>query len=414
MSLSKAIDFECPACFHPVAAGRPRCAVCGEPLTAMPGASRPAAEGGPVRLDGTSPRASDFAPRPVQPPPAPAPPAFAQPGLGAGLASAATAFAERAVRQIQGEIKTNRELFDEIKSVWSNDPPPAPGGVASQDRSVAPTRTQRVMGFLGRRVQDRVQTAVSNLKGLAPAAPQGQPPTARPGGDAMGFAPAAPSGVSGSGRRPDPHAGAPPPLRVSIRFLEAILGATKQIALPDGSSIEVEIPAGVQDGQTLRIRRPGPSPLGESGELRIGVSVEASHWLFTRQGDDVRLELSITPAEAAQGAKVRLPAPTGVIVLTTPREARDGATLRLKGKGVPGRGDQLVRLKVMAPESTLDPARLAEEVRRSRAEMEAWHAFDLGHCEGVGQRYAQALVAEAAGQGAEDPRAAPPGPARSP
>jgi DnaJ-class molecular chaperone len=203
-------------------------------------------------------------------------------------------------------------------------------------------------------------------------------------------------------------------LRVSIRFLEAILGATRRIALPDESAIEVEIPAGVRDGQVLRIRRPGPSAVGESAELLVGVSVEASHWLFTRQGDDVHLELSITPAEAAQGAKVRLPAPTGVIVLTTPREARDGATLRLKGKGVPGRGDQLVRLKVMTSPPVADPVKLAEEVQRARAEMEAWHAFDLGHCEGPGQRYAQALVGQAPRQGADGPGAGPLGSARSP
>jgi DnaJ-class molecular chaperone len=77
------------------------------------------------------------------------------------------------------------------------------------------------------------------------------------------------------------------------------------------------------------------------------------HRFFTRHGNDIHLDLPVTLAEAALGARIRVPTPSGPVMLTVPKGSNTGSILRLKGKGVPGRGgggDQLVKLKVMLPD----------------------------------------------------------------
>jgi DnaJ-class molecular chaperone len=142
--------------------------------------------------------------------------------------------------------------------------------------------------------------------------------------------------------------------RLAVEFLDAVTGATQQITLPDGSSLSVTIPPGIEDGQTLRLRGKGDKSPGEGepGDALIQISVRP-HRFFTREGDDVHLELPVTLKEAVLGAKVRTPTPSGPVMLTVPKNASSGQTLRLKGKGVQrsGRaGDQLVRLKIVLPE----------------------------------------------------------------
>jgi DnaJ-class molecular chaperone len=141
--------------------------------------------------------------------------------------------------------------------------------------------------------------------------------------------------------------------RLPVDFLDAVNGATKRLSLPDGGSLELAIPPGVQEGQVLRLRGKGaPSPgEGEPGDALVEILINP-HRFFTRQGDDIHLDLPITLAEAALGAQVRVPTPTGSVILTVPKGSNTGAVLRLKGKGVPrpgGRGDEFARLKVMLP-----------------------------------------------------------------
>jgi len=141
--------------------------------------------------------------------------------------------------------------------------------------------------------------------------------------------------------------------RLSVEFLDAVNGATKRLSLPEGGSLELAIPPGVQDGQVLRLRGKGaPSPgEGEPGDALVEILINP-HRFFTRQGDDIHLDLPVTLAEAVLGGQVRAPTPTGSVVLTVPKGSNTGAVLRLKGKGVPrsgGRGDEFVRLKVMLP-----------------------------------------------------------------
>jgi DnaJ-class molecular chaperone len=141
--------------------------------------------------------------------------------------------------------------------------------------------------------------------------------------------------------------------RLSVEFLDAVNGATKRLSLPEGGSLELAIPPGVQDGQVLRLRGKGaPSPgEGEAGDALVEISVNP-HRFFTRQVDDIHLDLPVTLAEAVLGAQVRVPTPTGSVILTVPKGSNTGAILRLKGKGVPrpgGRGDEFARLRVMLP-----------------------------------------------------------------
>jgi DnaJ-class molecular chaperone len=138
-----------------------------------------------------------------------------------------------------------------------------------------------------------------------------------------------------------------------IDFLDAVNGASKTIVLPQGGTLNVTIPAGVEDGQTLRLRAKGAPSQGEGppGDALVQIVVRP-HRYFTREGDDILLDLPITVKEAALGAEVRAPTTTGSVMLKIPKRSSTGDMLRLRGKGVKTRGragDELVRLKVVMP-----------------------------------------------------------------
>jgi DnaJ-class molecular chaperone len=141
--------------------------------------------------------------------------------------------------------------------------------------------------------------------------------------------------------------------RLAVDFVDAITGATRRLTLPDGATLDVTIPAGIQEGQILRLRGKGAPSFGEGepGDALVEVSIKP-HPYFTRVGNDIHLELPVTLAEAALGARIEVPTPSGKVLVTVPKGSNTGSTLRLKGKGAPGRGrhgDQLVKLKVMLP-----------------------------------------------------------------
>jgi DnaJ-class molecular chaperone len=142
---------------------------------------------------------------------------------------------------------------------------------------------------------------------------------------------------------------------LAVDFLSAVNGAKPQLALPDGSEITVTIPPGTRDGQVLRLKgkgRPGYNG-GESGDALIEIEVRP-HPIFTRDNDDIRIDLPISLAEAVLGGKVKAPTPTGPVMLSVPKGANSGTVLRLKGKGVAkaqgGHGDQYVTLQVKLPD----------------------------------------------------------------
>ena len=144
--------------------------------------------------------------------------------------------------------------------------------------------------------------------------------------------------------------------RLPVDFLDAVNGATTRITLPDGSTLDVTIPTGTQDGQVLRLRGKGGAGTGDgpSGDALITIEVRP-HPLFTRKGDDIEVEVPITLREAVLGAKLEVPTPTGRVRVSVPKGANTGTRLRLKGKGVAhpdgSRGDQYVTLKVVLPEA---------------------------------------------------------------
>ena len=143
--------------------------------------------------------------------------------------------------------------------------------------------------------------------------------------------------------------------RLELEFLDAINGATQHITLPDGASLDVRIPAGTRDGQTLRLRGKGAPGIGEGppGDALVEVTVRP-HRTFSRDGDNIRVELPISLSEAVLGGKVTVPTPTGPVTMTVPKWSNTGAVLRLKGRGVTraegGKGDELVALKIVLPE----------------------------------------------------------------
>jgi DnaJ-class molecular chaperone len=140
---------------------------------------------------------------------------------------------------------------------------------------------------------------------------------------------------------------------LEVDFLDAVNGATRTITLPGGGTLQVTIPPGVEDGQILRLRRKGaPSPgEGEPGDALVQIVVRP-HRFFTREGDNILLDLPVTVKEAALGAEVRTPTTTGSVMLKIPKRSNTGDMLRLRGKGVKkreGAGDEVVKLKVMMP-----------------------------------------------------------------
>jgi DnaJ-class molecular chaperone len=144
--------------------------------------------------------------------------------------------------------------------------------------------------------------------------------------------------------------------RLPIDFVESITGANKRLTLPDGGSLDVKIPPGLIDGQILRLRGKGAPGTGTGGPGDALIEVEIlPDPRFTREGDDISLELPISLSEAVLGGRIRVPTPTGDVTMSVPKGSNTGTTMRLKGKGAPrrggGHGDQFVKLKVVLPKS---------------------------------------------------------------
>jgi len=147
--------------------------------------------------------------------------------------------------------------------------------------------------------------------------------------------------------------------KLPVEFLAAMNGATSRVILPDGSALDVVVPAGTRDRQILRLRGKGAPGLGSGkpGDALVEIEVKP-HRFFTREGDDIYLTLPVSLTEAVLGAEVRVPTTTGAVSMRVPKGVNTGRVLRLKGKGVVrpdgSRGEQYVDLKVVLPEK-IDP-----------------------------------------------------------
>ena len=147
--------------------------------------------------------------------------------------------------------------------------------------------------------------------------------------------------------------------RLEVGLLDAVNGATHRIILPEGTSLDVVIPPGAHDHQTLRLRGRGEASTsgGDAGDALIEITIRP-HPFFKRDGNDIRLDLPISLSEAVLGAKIAVPTPGGPVTVTIPKRSNTGRVLRLKGRGMPGRGnqrgDEYLTLKIMLP-TKLDP-----------------------------------------------------------
>lgn len=188
-------------------------------------------------------------------------------------------------------------------------------------------------------------------------------------------------GAQAAGRRPQAARGANVVLTVAVPFVEACLGGKRRLSIPNRPAIEVNLPAGVRDGEMIRIPGKGEPGYdgGPPGDAFVEVNVRP-HRFFTRRDGDIHVDLPITFAEAVLGGSVRAPTIHGPVEMKISAGAKAGARMRLRAKGVPdgrgGFGDQYVRLVIAAPEAPDEDLKtcLAEWAKRRaenpRADME--------------------------------------------
>ena len=167
-----------------------------------------------------------------------------------------------------------------------------------------------------------------------------------------------------------PRRGADVNATTTLPFRDAVGGSTVTLRTPDGGTVTTRIPAGVRDGQTIRLRGKGTagSPGAERGDLLIQVSVTPDP-VFGRQGDDLTITVPVTFAEAAMGAQVDVPTlgpdgTTSTVRVKVPAGTPSGRTLRVKGRGVKRgntTGDLRVTVQVAVPQRLDDAARDAVE-----------------------------------------------------
>jgi curved DNA-binding protein len=152
--------------------------------------------------------------------------------------------------------------------------------------------------------------------------------------------------------------------QVEVTIEEAFRGAERRLSLqrvavdergraqPTTQQIDVRIPAGVVDGQRIRVASQGQPGVGggPAGDLFLEVRLLPHRW-FRAEGRDIWLDLPVTPWEAALGETVRVPTLGGRVDLKLPKGSQTDRQLRLRGRGLPGTpaGDQLVVLKIMTP-----------------------------------------------------------------
>jgi curved DNA-binding protein len=169
--------------------------------------------------------------------------------------------------------------------------------------------------------------------------------------------------------------------QIAVTVEEAFHGATRSLSLEQTElddagrpvrktrQLNVKIPAGVTEGQQIRLAGQGDPGIGgaPAGDLFLRVQL-LPHRLFKVQGKDIDIEVPVTPWEAALGETVRVPTLSGKVDLRIPKGTQSGRQLRLKGRGLPGKppGDQHVIVKIMTPAAETPEQ---ENLYRKMAEM---------------------------------------------
>lgn len=176
-------------------------------------------------------------------------------------------------------------------------------------------------------------------------------------------------GMGGGARRGPAPKGANVQYKLGVSLTDAAMLATQRITLSDGKTIDLKLPAGVEDGTQMRLAGKGEPGPGGNGDAIVVIHLQP-HSYFRREGDNLRLDLPISLDEAVHGAKVKVPTPEGAVMLTVAPGSSSGKTLRLGGKGFTrkdgSRGDQLVTLEVQLPEGDADLVKRLEGWRDPR------------------------------------------------
>ena len=176
------------------------------------------------------------------------------------------------------------------------------------------------------------------------------------------------SGGMGGGRRAAPK-GNNVSYRLKISLTDAATRAAQRITLSDGKTIDLKLPAGVEDGTQMKLGGKGEAGPGGSGDAIVTIAVEG-HKFFRRDGDNLRIDLPITLDEAVGGARIKVPTADGAVMLSIAPGSSSGKTLRLKEKGFSrkdgSRGDQLITLAIDLPENDDDLTARLEGWRDTR------------------------------------------------
>ncbi len=140
--------------------------------------------------------------------------------------------------------------------------------------------------------------------------------------------------------------------KLEVDFADAATGAKRRVTMPDGKSLDVGIPAGISDGQTIRLKGQGTQ---QGGDALVEIRIKPDP-IYRREGRDIHVELPISLGEAVMGGKAEVPTVHGPVTVSIPKGANSGTRLRLKGKGISATkreaaGDAYVTLKVMLPKA---------------------------------------------------------------
>ena len=186
-------------------------------------------------------------------------------------------------------------------------------------------------------------------------------------------------GAGTGGARPGgfPAKGADVKATLEISLEDSISGATRRIQFSDGRTLDVTIPKGAADGQTIRLRgqgAPGASGRSEAGDALITMKL-APHPIFVRDGADLTMDLTVSLQDAVLGGKIPVRTPEGTVSMTIPKGSNSGQVLRLKGRGAFAdgkRGDLRARLMIMLPEQENEALTKLAQVMRDAGPYKPW------------------------------------------
>jgi len=179
------------------------------------------------------------------------------------------------------------------------------------------------------------------------------------------------SGAGGQGFEGFDMGGLPVSYTLAVPFLVAARGGKQRVTLPDGRTLDIDVPEGTSDGTTLRLKGQGmPGAKGQpAGDAYVEIRVQP-HAFFEARDNDIHVEVPVTLREAVLGDRIKVPTVGGSVMLSVPAGSNTGSTLRLKGRGLLDRksgqrGDQYVKLKVVLPDQPDD---------KLKAFLESWEA----------------------------------------